>query len=201
DMIAGPSEICVVADETAPPAFVAADLLSQAEHDEDAVPICITFTEELAQAILDEINQQVEALERKEIANVSLANNGQIYIVESLDQAFTLVNDIAPEHLQLMIQDASELVGNVRHAGAIFIGNYSPEALGDYMAGPNHTLPTSGTAKFSSPLGVYDFVKRSSLIRYTEEALSKEAKAIKEIAMTEQLEGHAKAISVRKKES
>lgn len=200
DMIAGPSEICVVADETAPPAFVAADLLSQAEHDEDAVPVCITFSEESAQAIMEEIKQQVDKLERKAIANVSLANNGQLYVVKSLAEAFTLVNEIAPEHLQLMIQDASELVGNVRHAGAIFIGNYSPEALGDYMAGPNHTLPTSGTAKFSSPLGVYDFVKRSSLIRYTEEALSIEAKAIEEIAMTEQLEGHANAISIRKKQ-
>lgn len=201
DMIAGPSEICVVADETAPAAYVAADLLSQAEHDEDAVPICITFSQEQADAIAAEVKQQVEQLKRKEIAKVSLKNNGQLYVVRSLDEAFTLVNDIAPEHLQLMIQDASELIGEVRHAGAIFIGNYSPEALGDYMAGPNHTLPTSGTAKFSSPLGVYDFMKRSSMIRYSEVALQSEADLIEEIALTEQLEGHAKAITVRKKES
>lgn len=201
DMIAGPSEICVVADETAPAAYVAADLLSQAEHDEDAVPICITFSQEQANAIAAEVKQQVEQLKRKEIAKVSLKNNGQLYVVRSLDEAFTLVNDIAPEHLQLMIQDASELIGEVRHAGAIFIGNYSPEALGDYMAGPNHTLPTSGTAKFSSPLGVYDFMKRSSMIRYSEVALQSEADLIEEIALTEQLEGHAKAITVRKKES
>lgn len=201
DMIAGPSEICVVADETAPAAYVAADLLSQAEHDEDAVPICITFSQEQANAIAAEVKQQVEQLKRKEIAKVSLKNNGQLYVVRSLDEAFTLVNDIAPEHLQLMIQDASELISEVRHAGAIFIGNYSPEALGDYMAGPNHTLPTSGTAKFSSPLGVYDFMKRSSMIRYSEVALQSEADLIEEIALTEQLEGHAKAITVRKKES
>lgn len=201
DMIAGPSEICVVADETAPAAYVAADILSQAEHDEDAVPICITFSQEQANAIAAEVKQQVEQLKRKEIAKVSLKNNGQLYVVRSLDEAFTLVNDIAPEHLQLMIQDASELIGEVRHAGAIFIGNYSPEALGDYMAGPNHTLPTSGTAKFSSPLGVYDFMKRSSMIRYSEVALQSEADLIEEIALTEQLEGHAKAITVRKKES
>lgn len=201
DMIAGPSEICVVADETAPAAYVAADLLSQAEHDEDAVPICITFSEQQADAITAELARQVEQLERKEIAKVALDSNGQLYVVRSLDEAFELVNEIAPEHLQLMLENASDLAGRVRHAGAIFLGNYSPEALGDYMAGPNHTLPTSGTAKFSSPLGVYDFMKRSSIIRYTEAALEKEADFIEKIALTEQLDGHAKAITVRKKES
>lgn len=200
DMIAGPSEICVVADETAPAAYVAADLLSQAEHDEDAVPICITFSNEQAEAIAGELERQVELLERKDIAKTSLEANGQLYVVSSLDEAFELVNEIAPEHLQLMIENAGDLTGRVRHAGAIFIGNYSPEALGDYMAGPNHTLPTSGTAKFSSPLGVYDFMKRSSIIRYTEAALETEADFIEEIALTEQLDGHAKAITVRKKE-
>lgn len=197
DMIAGPSEICVLADDSAPNSYIAADLLSQAEHDEDAVPICITFSEKKANAIAEEVDKQLKTLPREFIAEVSLENNGAIYIVEDLDQAFTLINDIAPEHLQLMIENASNLTDRVKHAGAIFIGNFSPEALGDYIAGPNHTLPTSGTARFSSPLGVYDFMKRSSIINYSEAALLKEAHYIEEIAKTERLIGHANAISVR----
>src|SRR5690625_2107954 len=185
DMIAGPSEICVVADETVRADFVAADLLSQAEHDEDAVPICITTNKEQADAILEEIKWQVKKLKRQKIAKKSLETNGKIIVVHTLKQAFQLVNEIAPEHLQLMIENATDYLSEIRHAGAIFLGNYSPEALGDYIAGPNHTLPTSGTAKFSSPLGVYDFVKRSSIIRYSETALLKEGQYIKTIPDTE----------------
>src|SRR5690625_1039744 len=198
DMIAGPSEICVVADETAPVEFVAADLLSQAEHDEDAVPIFVTTSDEIAKSVAIEVEKQLAALPRKNIAAKSVANNGKIFVAESLEEVFIIVNDIAPEHLQLMIKNASEHLSNIRHAGAIFIGNYSPEALGDYVAGPNHTLPTSGTAKFSSPLGVYDFIKKSSVIRYDEKALMEEATHIENIAMTEQLDGHAKSITIRR---
>src|SRR5699024_5911872 len=168
DMIAGPSDICVVSDETATDGFVAADLLSQAEHDEDATAICNTFYKQMAKGIQAEIDQQLKQLDRTAIATASIRKNGKIIVVDTLDDAFKLVNDIAPEHLQLMIQNASDHTASVKHAGAIFLGNYSPEPLGDYMAGPNHTLPTSGTAKFASPLGVYDFLKKSSIIHYSE---------------------------------
>lgn len=199
DMIAGPSEICVVADETANIEYVAADLIAQAEHDEDAISICITMSQTLAETIQAEVAKQLAVLERKEIASASLENNGQIIVIDTLAEAFELVNDIAPEHLELLIENASEHLGDVRHAGAIFLGNYSPEALGDYMAGPNHTLPTSGTAKFASPLGTYDFIKRSSVIRYSKEALLKEADHIETIANMERLQGHANSIAVRRK--
>lgn len=197
DMIAGPSEICIVADRTANAEYVAADLLSQAEHDEDAVPICITMNKEHGNKIAHAIEQQIERLQRKAIAAKSVKENGKIVVVDTLGEAFQLVNNIAPEHLQLMIENATDCLSEVRNAGAIFLGNYSPEALGDYVAGPNHTLPTSGTAKFSSPLGVYDFVKRSSIIRYSKTALLKEAKYIETLAETESLDAHAKAISIR----
>src|SRR5690625_1521861 len=200
DMIAGPSEICVVADETAPVEFVAADLLSQAEHDEDAVPIFVTTSDEIAKSVAIEVEKQLAALPRKNIAAKSVANNGKIFVAESLEEVFIIVNDIAPEHLQLMIKNASEHLSNIRHAGAIFIGNYSPEALGDYVAGPNHTLPTSGTAKFSSPLGVYDFIKKSSVIRYDEKALERVSKDIMTLANAEGLTAHADAIKKRKEE-
>lgn len=199
DMIAGPSEICIVADDTAKPAFVAADLIAQAEHDEDAVSICIALSEDIAAAVQKEVTKQLAELDREEIARVSLENNGKIIVARSLDQAFDLVNDIAPEHLELLIANPTEHLTAIKHAGAIFLGNYSPEALGDYMAGPNHTLPTSGTAKFASPLGTYDFLKRSSIIRYSEEALLKEADHIETIAHTEALGGHAHSIAVRRK--
>lgn len=197
DMIAGPSEICVVADETAPVRFVAADLLSQAEHDEDATAICITFSKQMAKGIQVEVDQQLNQLDRTDIATASIQKNGKIIVVDTLDDAFELVNDIAPEHLQLMIQNASDHTASVKHAGAIFLGNYSPEPLGDYMAGPNHTLPTSGTAKFASPLGVYDFLKKSSIIHYSENALQQEANYIQTIANMEELTGHSNAIKVR----
>lgn len=200
DMIAGPSEICVVAGESAPAKYVAADLLSQAEHDEAATSICITTSEELAEKISKEVEQQLSELPREKIARTSIENNGKIVVTENLEQAIKLVNEIAPEHLQLMFENASEYLSEIKHAGAIFLGSYSPEPLGDYLAGPNHTLPTSGTAKFASPLGVYDFVKKSSIIQYSEEALKKEAPYIETLANMEGLEAHAKSISIRREE-
>lgn len=198
DMIAGPSEILVIADDTADPAFVAADLLSQAEHDEAAKAICIAMDESLAEQIATEVNTQLTQLERRPIAEASIKDFGQIIVCDELEEAFTIANEIAPEHLQLMIQDASDYIAHIKHAGAIFIGNYSPEPLGDYLAGPNHTLPTSGTATFASPLGVYDFVKKSSIIHYSEAALLQEADYIETIATMEGLEGHAKSIAKRR---
>ncbi|WP_420855402.1 histidinol dehydrogenase [Virgibacillus indicus] len=201
DMIAGPSEICIVADETAPPAYVAADLLSQAEHDESAKPICITMKSKLAEKILLEVEKQTAELERKEIIQQSLKQNGRIILAENESEAFELVNEIAPEHLQLMIQNPSEKLHYVKNAGAVFLGNYSPEPLGDYFAGPNHTLPTSGTAKFSSPLGVYDFVKKSSIISYSSEALKEASDTIINLANTEGLTAHANSVQIRKEGS
>lgn len=198
DMIAGPSEICVVADETAPPRFIAADLLSQAEHDEQASAKCITTSRRLAEEVKVEIDRQTVTLTRKDIIKKSLEQNGKIIIAENLDEAFSLVNKIAPEHLQLMIENPMEQINLVKNAGAIFIGNYSPEPLGDYFAGPNHTLPTNGTAAFASPLGVYDFVKRSSIIHYSRDALRKAGDQIITLANVEGLTAHANAIKVRK---
>lgn len=199
DMIAGPSEICIVADETARVDYIAADLLSQAEHDEAAKAICITTSEALANQLVLEVNKQLAELSRREIAEASINQHGRIIIARTLKEAFHVVNEIAPEHLQLMIEHAADYISEVKHAGAIFIGPYSPEPLGDYVAGPNHTLPTSGTARFASPLGVYDFVKKSSIIRYSEAALLKEAAAIETIATMEGLEAHAKSITLRRK--
>lgn len=197
DMIAGPSEICVVADETADPELVAADLLSQAEHDEHAQAVCVTTSHWLAKEVQKEIGTQSNSLERKAIIEQSLADHGSIIVVDTLAEAFELVNKLAPEHLQLLIQNAGEHVHSIHHAGAIFLGSDSPEALGDYLAGPNHTLPTNGTATFSSPLGVYDFVKKSSLIQYTESALQENAEHIIALAETEGLTAHANAIRLR----
>ncbi|WP_404451107.1 histidinol dehydrogenase [Virgibacillus necropolis] len=198
DMIAGPSEICIVADASANPRFVAADLLSQAEHDEEASAICIATSEELAEAIQTEVTLQTADLDRKDIIQVSLERNGRMIVCPTLDEAFEVVNEIAPEHLQLMISDPYNALSEIKNAGAIFLGNYSPEALGDYFAGPNHTLPTNGTAAFASPLGVYDFVKKSSVIQYTQSALSAAADSIVTLAEAEGLTAHANAIRVRK---
>lgn len=200
DMIAGPSEICVIADHTAPATYVASDLLSQAEHDEAAEAICITTSFSIAENIQAEIKQQKETLQRKDIINQSIEQNGRIIVVNHLNEAFDLANEIAPEHLQLMIENAALHVGRIKHAGSIFIGNYSPEPLGDYLAGPNHTLPTNGTARFASPLGVYDFVKRSSIIHYSKTALLQEADHIMTIANREQLTAHAASIAKRKED-
>ncbi|PIC67072.1 histidinol dehydrogenase [Sporosarcina sp. P21c] len=198
DMIAGPSEICVVADANTNPVYAAADLLSQAEHDERAAAVCITTSEVFATKLSKEVERQLAELDRKEIATQSIENFGRIIVVDSLQEAFDIVNRLAPEHLELMIDNSMEHLAAIRNAGAIFLGQHSPEALGDYMAGPNHTLPTSGTAAFSSPLGVYDFMKKSSIIYYSENALAEVADDIITLADAEQLTGHAKSIKVRK---
>jgi len=200
DMIAGPSEICVVADDTAVPSFVAADLLSQAEHDERATAICITTSEKFGEQLQEEVGKQTETADRKTIIEQSIKDNGRIIVVDSLTEAFELVNELAPEHLQLMIDNPLEQVQYIQNAGAIFLGNYSPEALGDYLAGPNHTLPTSGTATFSSPLGVYDFMKKTSIIHYSEQALQDVADHIITLANAEGLTAHANSIQKRKGE-
>lgn len=201
DMIAGPSEICIVADETANPRFVAADLLSQAEHDERARAICITTSNKLAEEIQTELEIQLDFLDRKEIAQKSLNQYGSIIVTSGVTEALDLANTIAPEHLELLIQNPNENVHRVKHAGAIFLGSYSPEPLGDYFAGPNHTLPTSGTAIFSSPLGVYDFVKKSSLIQYNQSSLFNAADQIITLAEAEGLTAHANAIRIRRKDA
>lgn len=198
DMIAGPSEICVVADNSAVPVFVAADLLSQAEHDERATAVCVTTSQSFAEALQKEVIKQTEQADRKGIIEVSIADNGRIILVESLEETYDFVNKLAPEHLQLMVENPMEQLPFIHNAGAIFLGNYSPEALGDYMAGPNHTLPTSGTSAFSSPLGVYDFMKKTSIIQYTEQALQEVAEDIITIANAEGLTAHANSIQVRK---
>ncbi|SES98412.1 histidinol dehydrogenase [Oceanobacillus limi] len=198
DMIAGPSEICVVADETTNPRYVAADLLSQAEHDEEARAICITTSKEFAEQVVTELEEQVVQLERKDIAKASLQANGKVILATSIMEAFEVVNQIAPEHLQIMTENPSEKLSLVQNAGAIFLGKYSPEPLGDYFAGPNHTLPTSGTATFSSPLGVYDFIKKSSIIHYSKEGLLQAADQIIRLANTEGLTAHANSIRLRK---
>ena len=197
DMIAGPSEILIVADSSANPAYVAADLLSQAEHDEDAVPILVTPDAMLAEEVGRELEKQVKALSKKAIAEVSLDNNCFLLITKSLEEALEMANEIAPEHLELSVENPSEWVKKVNNAGAIFMGHYTPEAMGDYLAGPNHVLPTSGTARFSSPLGVYDFIKRTSLISYTKEALQSCGKNVIMLAEMEDLGGHANSVKLR----
>ena len=197
DMIAGPSEILIVADSSANPAYVAADLLSQAEHDEDAVPILVTPDAVLAEEVVRELEKQVKVLSKKAIAEVSLDNNCFLLITKSLEKAVEMANEIAPEHLELSVENPSEWVKKVNNAGAIFMGHYTPEAMGDYLAGPNHVLPTSGTARFSSPLGVYDFIKRTSLISYTKEALQSCGKNVIMLAEMEDLGGHANSVKLR----
>ncbi len=198
DMIAGPSEICVAADGSAPPAYIAADLLSQAEHDERARTFFITNNTALAENVRNEMYSQLEMLERKDIIKASLQDFGRIIITKNEQETFDLINQIAPEHLELMMENASDKLPFVKNAGAIFLGNYSPEPLGDYFAGPNHTLPTSGTAAFSSPLGVYDFMKKSSIIHYSQEALLEASEPIIHLAETEGLTAHANAIYQRR---
>ncbi len=197
DMIAGPSEILVVADESARPDFIAADLLSQAEHDEEAVPILVTPSESLAKATLEEIEKQKKELKRTEIIEASLNSRCRLIVTASLDEALDLANRIAPEHLELAVENPQECAKRIKNAGAIFLGHYTPEAVGDYLAGPNHVLPTSGTARFSSPLGVYDFVKRTSLITYSREALVQAGKACRILAEMEDLDAHARAVQIR----
>ncbi len=197
DMIAGPSEILVVADESARPDFIAADLLSQAEHDEEAVPILVTPSESLAKATLEELEKQKRQLKRTAIIEKSLNNKCRLIVTASLAKALELANRIAPEHLELAVVNPRECAKHIKNAGAIFLGHYTPEAIGDYLAGPNHVLPTSGTARFSSPLGVYDFVKRTSLIAYSQEALAQAGKACRTLAEMENLDAHVKAVQIR----
>lgn len=197
DMIAGPSEVCIIADEKQDPVFVAADLLSQAEHDEMAASILVTNSTELAAAVQKEVENQLAQLERKDIARQSIDQYGQIFVVDTLDEAFNVANIIAPEHLELLVADPFANLSKVKHAGAIFLGPYAPEPLGDYFAGPNHTLPTSGTARFSSPLGTYDFLKRSSVIFYNQEELEKVKNQVVHFANEEGLGAHANSIQVR----
>lgn len=197
DMIAGPSEILVLADETADPKFAAADLMSQAEHDVLASAIMVTTSEELADKTMAEIDRQKETLSRKAIIEKSLEDYGAVIIADSRERAVKLANEIAPEHLEVLMKDPMELIGSLDNAGSVFLGNYASEPLGDYYAGPNHVLPTSGTARFFSPLGVASFTKRSSYIYYTEDALREAKDDIVLIAEREGLTAHANAIKVR----
>jgi len=197
DMIAGPSEILIVADETCNPKHLAADLLSQAEHDKLASAVLVTDSAELAKKVQAELEVQIPQLERAEIARASIDNNGKIIVAESLDAAIEISNEIAPEHLELCVDNPFDYLDSIRHAGSIFMGKNCPEALGDYMAGPNHTLPTSGTAKFSSPLSVDDFVKKTQYTYYTKEALERLAKDVEYFATKEGLTAHAKSAVIR----
>lgn len=200
DMIAGPSEILVLADGGCNPAWVAADLLSQAEHDRLATAVLVTDSPELARAVQAELEVQIPALPRAAIARESIDTNGKIVVTDDLDKAIEAANLIAPEHLEVCVADPFAVLGRIRNAGSIFLGRHVPEALGDYFAGPNHTLPTSGTARFSSPLGVDDFVKKSSFIYYTPEALGRVKDRIADFAEREGLHAHARSVTIRYEE-
>lgn len=197
DMIAGPSEILIIADETCNPAIVAADMLSQAEHDKMASAVLVTDSAKLAQAVAEELEQQIPLLPRKDIASASIEENGKIILADSIMQAVEISNEIAPEHLEICVDNPFDYLTQVKHAGSVFLGKYAPEALGDYFAGTNHTLPTSGTAKFSSPLSVDDFVKKSSFTYYTKAALEKEGRQIVHFAKEEGLDAHGKSVAIR----
>lgn len=197
DMIAGPSEVCVVADETALPELVAIDLMAQAEHDPLASCYLVTFSAEYANAVEAAIEKHMESSTRAEITTASLANKGIVIVCPDMTAALETVNVIAPEHLELHVSNAMELLGSIRHAGAIFMGEWTPEAVGDYVAGPNHTLPTGGTARFSSPLSVDEFVKKSSVIQYSPAALMRDSEAITTIADHEGLWAHAQSVRLR----
>ncbi|MBE6678337.1 MAG: histidinol dehydrogenase [Ruminococcaceae bacterium] len=199
DMVAGPSEVLVVADDSANPVYVAADLLSQAEHDKLSSSFLITDSESLAKAVSDELERQIPLLERAEIARTSIDNNGKIIVASDIDEALDYANEFAPEHLELAVEDPFSLLPKVINAGSVFLGHHTPEPMGDYFAGPNHTLPTSGTARFSSPLGVDDFIKRTSYLHYTEEALCLVSERVADFARREGLTAHAKSITVRGK--
>lgn len=197
DMIAGPSEILVIADGKSNPKFVAADLLSQAEHDKMASAVLVTDNEELAEKVSAELERQIPLLPRAEIARVSINNNGKIIVADNLFDVIDVANEIAPEHLELSVDNPFDYLDKIKNAGSIFMGRYCPEALGDYFAGPNHTLPTSGTARFSSPLSVDDFVKKSQYTYYTKDALKKSAESVAFFAEKEGLSAHARSVTVR----
>lgn len=197
DMVAGPSEVLIIADESANPRFLAADLLAQAEHDPMAAGILLTVSEKLARETIEEVERQLALLPRREIAERSVCGNGRVVIVPSVEEAVAWSNEIAPEHLELCVSDPFSLLGLVRNAGSVFLGHYTPEALGDYIAGPNHTLPTNGTARFSSPLSVDDFIKKSSFLYYSREALSGVCEKIGILAQSEGLAAHANSATIR----
>ena len=197
DSIAGPSEILVLADRTADPRHIAADLLSQAEHDEDAYALLACDSADLVKAVIAEIGRQLETLPRRAIASASLARHGHAFVVADRAALAEVANAIAPEHLSLQVEDPETLLGSIRHAGAVFLGALTPEAAGDYVAGPSHVLPTGGAVRFGSPLGVHDFVARTSLIRYSADALRRDEKAICALARLEGLEAHARAVTIR----
>jgi histidinol dehydrogenase len=198
DAIAGPTEVVIIADETARAEFIAADLLAQAEHGEDASAILITNSERVGESVAREVELQAETLPRREIVMRSLNEYGAIIVVGSLAEASSLVNELAPEHVEIVTSDDEAVAREIRHAGAIFFGGYTPEAVGDYVAGPNHVLPTGRTARFSSALGVYDFVKRTSLLRYSSEAFAEVADSVNLLAESEGLVGHARSALIRK---
>ena len=197
DSVAGPSEIMVIADESANPRFVAADLLSQAEHDEMASSILVTTSEDIACKVSNEVDNFVKQLSRKEIIQKSLDNYGYILVADSMEEAVEVANDIASEHLEIVTQNPFDIMTKIKNAGAIFLGDYSSEPLGDYFAGPNHVLPTNGTAKFFSPLSVDDFIKKSSIISYSKNALEAVHTDIETFANAEYLTAHANSIHVR----
>ena len=197
DMIAGPSEILVLSDDKSNPDFVAADLLSQAEHDKNASAVLVTDSLDFAKKVSDSLEKQIPILERAEIARASIDNNGKIIVAPDLMKGVEIANEIAPEHIEICVDNPFDYLDKIRHAGSIFMGRYCPEALGDYYAGPNHTLPTSGTAKFSSPLSVDDFVKKSQFTYYTEEALRKVADDVAYFANKEGLTAHGKSATIR----
>ena len=200
DMIAGPSEILILADGASNPRHLAADLLSQAEHDKLASAVLVTDSESLAKAVQAELEIQIPLLERAGIARASIDVNGKIIVAEDLAQAIDITNEIAPEHLELCVDNPFDYLDSIRHAGSIFLGRNCPEALGDYFAGPNHTLPTGGTAKFSSPLGVDDFIKKTQFTYYTFSALAEVAEDVAYFARQEGLTAHAKSAVIRKEE-
>jgi histidinol dehydrogenase len=199
DSIAGPSEVVVIADETAPADFIAADLLAQAEHDEDASAVLLTTSERLAREVAAEVSRQTELLPRSAVVKNSLARYGAIIVVADLDAACAIANELAPEHLEIITQDDDGVAARIRHAGAIFFGACTPEVVGDYFAGPNHVLPTCGAARFSSALGVYDFITRTTMLRYSHSALKQSAEKIAALARTEGLEAHARSATIRRK--
>lgn len=198
DMVAGPSEVLVIADDSANPVYVAADLLSQAEHDKLSSSVLITDSADLAEKVSKELEVQISLLSRAEIARTSIDNNGKIIVTANIDEAIRLANEYAPEHLELAVDEPFKLLPSVVNAGSVFLGHYTPEPMGDYFAGPNHTLPTSGTARFASPLGVDDFIKRTSYLYYTEDELKKVSDRVADFAEREGLTAHAKSITVRK---
>lgn len=198
DMIAGPSEILIIADKTANPVFVAADMLSQAEHDELASSILITDSEQVIEAVVQELSKQLKGLKRKDIAGKSLRKYGAVIKAKSIKNAIDMANEIAPEHLEIMTENPERNVISVKNAGAVFLGKWTPEPLGDYSAGPNHTLPTGGTARFSSPLGVYDFIKRTSLLKFDKKGFMALSNVVETLADVEGLEAHANTVRIRR---